>query len=133
MKAIAIIAAALGLAACTPHQVEVFKTLDPASQRAVLDELAARDRPSDCYAAIDRHWPGDKAWARSIVWRESRNTPAARNPSGASGCWQLMLPLHAHRFLAVGCPTWAWADPVCNTRAAAHLYAAAGMTPWGLS
>jgi hypothetical protein len=130
VKLIAIAAAALGLAACTPHQVETFKTLDPASQRAVLDALST---PTDCYQAIDRHWPGDKEWARAIVWRESRNIPSAQNAaSTAAGCFQ-MLDLHAWRFGAVGCSWGLRYDAACNTKAAAHLYAEAGASPWRFS
>lgn len=43
MKRLAVIAAVLFAAACTPTEVAIFRTLDPAGQRAVLDELARRD------------------------------------------------------------------------------------------
>lgn len=118
-----------------PVTIEQFKQLDPASQAVVLNHIATEHNaaPTDCNTAIDRHWPGDKAWAKRIVWRESRNTPTARNASGASGCFQMMLPLHSRRFSAVGCSPAAWADPVCNVRAAWTLYAEAGTSPWALT
>ncbi len=118
--------AALG---CTPEEVALFKSLTPEQQTAVLE---ARWPSEDCNAAIDRHWPGDKAWAKRIAWRESRNTPSARNPSGASGCLQMMLPLHSRRFTAVGCSPSQWSNPACNIKAAWHLYAEVGPSPWNL-
>lgn len=118
--------AALG---CTPEEVALFKSLTPDQQTAVLE---ARWPSEDCNAAIDRWWPGDRAWAKRIAWRESRNTPSARNPSGASGCLQMMLPLHNRRFTAVGCSPSQWSNPACNIKAAWHLYAEVGPSPWNL-
>lgn len=107
-------------AACTPEQMAAFQA-----------HLASQS--ADCYQAIDRHFPaGERAWFKGIVHRESRNDPTARNPSGASGCSQLMLPLHNHRFHAVGCSPSQWANPDCNIKAAAHLYREAGRSPWRL-
>jgi hypothetical protein len=126
--------ALLSLAACTPEQIAWWK--DPNVPQAQKDEvLRAMQRQSvtDCNSAIDAYWPGDKAWAKRIVWRESNNTPTARNRSGASGCFQMMLPLHNNRFYAVGCTPSQWTDPVCNTLAAANLYREAGTSPWVLT
>ena len=120
---------ALMAAACTPEEIALYKSLTPEQQTAVLDVLWPT---KDCNEAIDRHWPGDKAWAKRIVYRESRNTPTARNASGASGCFQMMLPLHARRFTAVGCSPSQWTNPACNTKAAWHLYAEVGPSPWNL-
>lgn len=126
----------LGLvSACTPHEVEVFRSLTPNQQQAVLNHYSAKAKaPSDdgdCYSAL-RYFPGDHAKARRIINRESRNIPTARNASGASGCWQTMLPLHAKVYRAVGCSPAQWSDPRCNTLVAAHLYRAAGWSPWSL-
>gem|GEM_PF-5292867 len=116
---------------CTPNEVAAFGTLSPADQQRVLDALAAEQRPTDCYGAL-HHFPGDRATARRIIHRESRNQPAAANPSSsARGCWQLIHSLHSWRYSAVGCSPSQWADPVCSTKAAAHLYRQAGWTPWG--
>ena len=84
----------------------------------------------DCFEAIDRHWPaGSREWARSIVRRESGNTPTAKNPrSTASGCFQL-LQMHAHRIPG------GWGnrfDADANTLGALHLYNQAGTSPWNL-
>lgn len=75
-------------AACTPHQVSTYmiaKTSGDPAAAAAADRAVAdwHDRRSaDCYQAIDRHWPASsRAWARSIVWRESRNNPTAANLS----------------------------------------------------
>lgn len=133
LVAVAVIAAGL-TAACTPEQVAVFKTLDPASQQAVLAHLAAQDRPRGCVEAMRRVWPPHLwGWAETVMWRESRHIPTARNPSGASGCFQMMLPLHSRRFTAVGCSPGQWADPWCNAAAAWTLYRDAGRSPWALT
>lgn len=108
------------LASCTPEQVAAYV-------RYVNSPSA------DCYQAINKHWGGDKAWARKIMLRESGNNPRAQNArSSAAGCFQ-MLALHAHRFNAVGC-SWAQRyDPDCNVKAAYHLYREAGQSPWRLT
>lgn len=130
---VAAIVMGLSMLACTPEQVAVFKTLNPAQQQAVLAALQKKSASPDCYTAIDRHWHGDKSWARKIVSRESGNNPAAQNRySSAAGCFQL-LQMHAHRFNAVGC-SWAQRyDADCNTKAAFHLYREAGRSPWALT
>ena len=119
-------------AACTPEQVALFHALSPEDQGKVIEALATPRPVTDCYSAIDRYWPGDKARMRQIVWRESRNNPSAQNSrSSAAGCAQL-LALHAHRFDAVGC-SWARRyEAACNIKAAADLYRQAGWSPWNL-
>ena len=120
-------------------------------QRAVVSHLqdqqlrylsalaeAEQARATDCYGEIRQVWPSSMwSWADGIVRRESRNQPGARNGQSvsgnhASGCWQLLLPLHAGRFSAAGCSSAQWADPLCNTKAAYQLYLAAGTSPWRL-
>jgi len=121
---------ALGTVACTPEEQALFRQLTPAQQSAVLEQMFP---PAGCVEAMERVWPqAHWEWARSIMWRESNHIPTARNRSGASGCWQLMLPLHANRFRAVGCDPARWADPLCNNRAAFHLFQEAGRAPWKL-
>lgn len=130
----------IGLAACTPTQVETFLSLSEADQAKVVAELQRQqaERPQDCYSAMERVFPpGAHAWARGIIQRESGNDPGARNSTSvngnrAHGCWQLMLPLHSGRFAAAGCSASQWADPTCNTRAAYELYRTAGTSPWRL-
>lgn len=126
MKKVLIITIALMavyLSACTPEQ-----------QAAVRAHWAweASQQSRDCNQAVDRHWPGDKARAKRIVHRESRNNPSAQNSrSSAAGCMQL-LSMHAHRFSAVGC-SWAMRyNADCGIKAAAHLYREAGWSPWNV-
>lgn len=127
MKKVLIITIALmavWLTSCTPEQ-----------QAAVRAHLAweASQQSRDCNQAVDRHWPGDKARAKRIVHRESRNNPSAANPrSSARGCMQLLMSLHSHRYVAVGCTPSQWSNPDCNIKAAAHLYRQAGWSPWNV-
>ena len=121
------------LSACTPNQVSLFQSLTPQQQDAVVTHMRSRPAPSrDCYEAIDKHWPASsRSWARSIVWRESRNQSTARNPRSTSrGCFGLLQSLHGWRYNAVGCQLSAWMDPDCSVRAALHLYNEAGVLPW---
>ena len=129
----------------TPDQRKVLKALDDqrrffealeAQQRQRFYEgiVASRQRSADCNQAIDRHFSGNKAWFKGVVWRESRNNPSAANSrSTARGCAQLIMSLHSHRFTAVGCSPRQWMDPDCNIKAADHLYRAAGSQPWALT
>jgi len=122
-------------ASCTPAQIAWWSdpNVPQETKDAVWKAMTTPPPVTDCYSAIDRHWPGDKSWAKKIVWRESRNTPTARNSSGASGCFQMMLPLHSRLFVSAGCSSAQWSDPVCNTKAAWVLYQAAGTSPWVLT
>lgn len=67
----------------------------------------------------------------AIADRESSDNPAARNSSGASGLFQIMLPLHDDMFYAAGYSPSQWADPYANTRAAGQLVLSSGLAPWG--
>ena len=70
-------------------------------------------------------------WAIGVAWRESRCQPGAANRrSAARGIFQMMVPLHARQFAAVGCSWRQWANPYCNIAAAAHLYHEQGTRPW---
>lgn len=130
-RVLVVVFTALTVSACTPEQVAVFETLDPASKQAVLDHLSRQHRGQGCVAAMRQVWPQHLwGWAERVMWRESRHIPTARNRSGASGCFQVMLPLHARRFTAVGCTSAQWADPWCNAAAAWTLYREAGRAPW---
>jgi membrane-bound lytic murein transglycosylase len=121
-------------AACSVGEVDAVAgalgvDLTDAQSLAVANHY---NTPDDCYGAVARVWPARlQSWARRIVYRESRNVPTARNASGASGCFQLKLPLHADLFTRVGCRAADWANPMCNTRAAWLLYQGSGATPWG--
>ena len=66
-----------------------------------------------------------------VAGRESHWDPGARNPSGASGLFQLMLPMHDDLFWALGVTPAAWSDPYWNARAARELWDSSGIAPWG--
>ncbi len=101
--------------------------------RVELDRRANAGERVAIEQVIREEWAGSgesEAWLFTIVWRESNFLPWARNPSGASGLFQMMLPLHANRFRAVGCDPARWAEARCNAAAARHLYEEAGRLPW---
>ena len=66
-----------------------------------------------------------------VAGRESHWDPGAQNSSGASGLFQLMLPLHDDLFYALGVSPDSWSDPYWNAQAARELWNSAGITPWG--
>jgi len=75
-------------------------------------------------------WPEyEMGWAGRVIGCESGFNPSARNPSGASGWWQVMLPLHQHLFREGE----HWSDPYANSRVALVLYNQSGHTPWNAS
>lgn len=75
--------------------------------------------------------PGVVACMTNIAGRESGFDASARNSSGASGLFQLMLPLHNDLFYAVGVDPANWPNPVWNARAARVLWNSSGIAPWG--
>lgn len=89
---------------------------------------------SQCqYADLIREiWTKDAEWAISIAWRESRCQANARHPEGASGLFQMMMPMHRGIFERVGCAARQWSDPRCNVMAAWSLYQGSGRRPWAL-
>ena len=93
-------------------------------------EASTRGCPAPIVAIIRRDFGRAAGWATAIAWRESRCIPTAHNRSGASGLFQMMLPLHARQFTAVGCSPRQWSNAYCNTAAAAHLYHQVGSRPW---
>lgn len=107
-----------------------------ARQRAATPTTNVAQQPrsgSPCqYADLIRSiWQRDAEWAISIAYRESRCIPTARNASGASGLFQMMMPMHSGIFLAV-CGHTDWTDPECNIKAAWSLYQGSGRSPWNL-
>lgn len=109
-RTVAILAAltALTVTACTPAQQAAWKAMSAQERENYVAHIEGRPpyetadmgESADCYSALDRHWPASsRQWARSIIWRESRNQPTAANPSStARGCGQLLLSLHGWRF-----------------------------------
>lgn len=95
--------------------------------------LAYRHSECDLAPQIVEAWSGtgDEHWAVDTAIRESRCQPGARNPSGATGVFQLMMPLHA-QFVAGVCghSDLVW-NADCNIRAARIMYDGSGRRPWG--
>lgn len=82
-------------------------------------------------AAFGDLGPGTVSCMTNVAFRESHWDPAARNASGASGLFQLMLPLHDDLFWALGVnPDQAWGVASWNARAARELYDSSGIAPW---
>lgn len=141
VKLVGIVVAVLvgiGLTGCRPHEVAWYLNEATPEQRAAVDNhlraLAEANTVTDCYSAQRVYFPEANGWGPRVIRRESNNNPSAANSSSsARGCWQLLMSLHSHRFWAVGCSPAQWADPICNTKAARHLYLAAGTSPWALT
>jgi hypothetical protein len=74
--------------------------------------------------------PGVVQCMLAVADRESTDSPPARNASGASGLFQLELPLHNDLFIAAGYSPASWADPYANARAAKVLFDSSGIGPW---
>lgn len=66
-----------------------------------------------------------------VAGRESHWDPGAQNSSGASGLFQIVLPLHDDLFWALGVSPAAWSDPYWGAQAARELWNSAGIAPWG--
>ncbi len=66
----------------------------------------------------------------AIIRAESGGNPNAKNPSGASGLTQIMMPLHAGLVARYGGNVF---DPETNLRVARHLYRESGLAPWAAS
>jgi TP901 family phage tail tape measure protein len=65
-----------------------------------------------------------------IASAESGLDPTARNPSGASGLFQIMMPLHQALVDRAGGNVF---DPVTNAKVAKMLYEEDGLAPWSPS
>jgi Transglycosylase SLT domain len=85
------------------------------------------------HAAFGDLGPGTESCFVAIAGRESGFDPGARNGSGASGLFQIMLPLHDDLFYALGVQPdwWHWASPDWNAQVARELYNSSGISPWG--
>lgn len=69
----------------------------------------------------------DAEWALSTAGAESSWDPTQRNDIGASGLFQMRLPMHQELF------DGAWDDPYANARAAYRLWERDGIGPWSSS
>lgn len=91
-------------------------------------------RGSECPLSgeIQAAWAGtgDEHWAVDVAIRESHCDPGAYNRSGASGVFQLMMPLHSVLVASVCGSSDKVFEPGCNIAAARVLYDGSGRRPW---
>ena len=66
----------------------------------------------------------------NIAGRESGFDPGARNPSGASGLFQILLPLHNDLFYALGVDPALWGSALECPRGP-RVWNSSGVAPWG--
>lgn len=84
------------------------------------------------YAQLEGLWiqaGGDPAKAplmAAIAMAESGGNDHARNPSGATGLWQILVPVHGDLIKKYGDPN----DPVSNAKEAVSLYKSQGLGAW---
>lgn len=96
-----------------------------------VTQAASNGSPCQYSDLIHSIFGPDGDWATAIAYRESRCIPTARNSSGASGLFQLMLPLHSQLFIDT-CGAVDWTNPECNIRTAYSLFRSSGRSPWNL-
>ena len=105
----------------------------PSSTTAAPPAQVSAPPNTSCSTAdlIRAIWPDDvEEWAIGIAWRESRCSNV-QNSEGASGQFQLMIPMHSALMSAV-CGSADWANAECNIRTALKLYEGSGKRPWAL-
>lgn len=103
-----------------------------------VDDVLARDEKERLSAVLARQgWGSPKsdlnARAREVVRRESQGDEKARNPSGATGWFQIMTPLHCGKYGipkgADECVKWLQIGEN-NAGAAKRMHRTSGWTPW---
>lgn len=62
----------------------------------------------------------------AIALAESGGSTTARNPSGATGLWQILVPVHGDLIRKYGDPT----DPNANAKEAVSIYKSQGLSAW---
>lgn len=135
-----VVASALLFAGCLSVKqrqqayMNAHKPKPPAAfdSRAFLDYCAALGDRGCIEQVAWQEWgsTGQMGWLFCVIGRESGWRPNARNPSGASGLLQMMLPLHNGLFYAAGYTPADWAWPRANLRAGRLLYNGSGKAPW---
>jgi hypothetical protein len=93
-------------------------------------KMGAGMENTPCGQAVMQIWPKELwPWAFAVIQRESGGDPNAKNKnSSATGCFQMMMSIHAHRFN--GKPG---TDPIANAAAALELFKEQGAKPWAAS
>lgn len=97
--------------------------------------VTACDIPNDCTVAtgvvfLDQSTPTRDRLNR-ITWRESRNTPTARNGSHY-GCFQIATGVHAARIRRLGFTASDMLRALPNAIVARSLFIEQGFRPWTL-
>ncbi len=118
---------ALTVCSCSTAEVDAFLHLAPDQQAAVLEHMAPA---ADCNRAVELVWPQRLwTWAKTIVWRESRNTPTAQNrQSSSAGCFQVIRSTWIAN--AAGVPWTRRYDALANARVAWAIYQSGGPSQW---
>lgn len=100
------------------------------------DDLLRRDDPVKLSQVLtNAGWGSPNSsrnrQARSVVIRESGGDENATNPSGATGLFQIMTPLHcgSYGIPKADCVQWL-KDPENNAKAAYKLFLSNGWRPW---
>ena len=134
-----LIIASFGLvAACSvsptcPEDTCVIPMNNYLRARAELESKANAGDREAIKEVVRQEWATSgesESWIFTKIERESGFQPWARNASGASGLFQMMLPMHNKLFVEAGCDPSRWAEARCNARAAFILYQKAGRSPW---
>lgn len=108
---------------------------------AKLADIGGKDTKVHVSDVLARNGWGSKTSnlngrARAVVYRESGGNPKAHNPSGATGWFQMMTPLHCGHYgipkETSACVKWL-EDPDNNAHAAHLLFLANGWAPWAAS
>ena len=84
------------------------------------------------YAQLEGLWvgaggdPGKAPLMAAIALAESGGNSTARNPSGATGLWQILVPVHGDLISRYGDPT----DPQANAKEAVSIEKSQGLGAW---
>ena len=111
----------------------MFREPNYLGARAELESKANAGDREAIKEVVRQEWATSgesESWIFTKIERESGFQPWARNASGASGLFQMMLPMHNKLFVEAGCDPSRWAEARCNARAAFILYQKAGRSPW---
>lgn len=106
-------------------------TSEPGSRRSGVATAAVHYEPStEIEQLICSVFTEDCAHAVRVAKCESGLNPLAHNPSGASGVFQIMMPLHAGMFEAHGWSPDDVYDAYRNTVVAHDLWESNGWRAW---
>lgn len=134
-NAIAALSAAQAQALADQLQAAINRSLAavPATQPASAPVANQSQACADLYPIVLQVFGADLVdHAMNVARKESGCTDVAYNPSGASGIFQIMMPMHAQLVSDV-CGGGSVFDPYCNTLVAKTMYDGSGWGPWAAS